>query len=54
MKYWDLRKLALQFARANKPQKLNGPEYASEVCLVGFMTGNSNLTLHTPQTTSLL
>lgn len=52
----DLRKLAFQFASANRlnyPQKWNEVEQASEDWLAAFLRRNSRLTLRTPQATSL-
>ncbi|KAB0803453.1 hypothetical protein PPYR_00423 [Photinus pyralis] len=52
----DLRKLAFQFASANRlnyPQKWNEVEHASEDWLCAFLRRNSHLTHRTPQATSL-
>jgi len=52
----DLRKLAFQFASANRlnyPQKWNEVEQASEDWLAAFLRRNPHLTLRTPQATSL-
>lgn len=52
----DLRKLAFQFAYCNNlsyPEKWNMTEHASEDWLIAFMRRNPNLSLRTPQATSL-